>query len=152
MVPRRVRPSRFADDLRDHSVSWVSAVPTLLDEACRRESTRRAHAPSASCALGARRPPRLPSELAQRFEDTFAAPLLEAYGMTEASHQMASNPLPPGERRVGSVGLATGTELAIVDEQWQEQGPWGLRRGDRPRTWRGGWLSQQLGGQRSLVP
>jgi acyl-CoA synthetase (AMP-forming)/AMP-acid ligase II len=40
--------------------------------------------------------------------------MLEAYGMTEASHQMASNPLPPAERRAGSVGVATGTEVAIA--------------------------------------
>ena len=41
--------------------------------------------------------------------------MLEAYGMTEASHQMSSNPLPPGERHVGSVGISTGTEIAIAD-------------------------------------
>ena len=38
--------------------------------------------------------------------------------MTEAAHQMASNPLPPGERRAGSVGRPTGTEIAILDERW----------------------------------
>ena len=42
--------------------------------------------------------------------------MLEAYGMTEASHQMASNPLPPGERMPGSVGVSRpGTEIGIVD-------------------------------------
>ena len=39
--------------------------------------------------------------------------------MTEAAHQMASNPLPPGERRPGTVGVATGTEIAILDDDWQ---------------------------------
>jgi acyl-CoA synthetase (AMP-forming)/AMP-acid ligase II len=53
------------------------------------------------------------------FERRFALPLVEAYGMTEAAHQMASNPLPPGERRAGSVGRATGTEIAILDDNWQ---------------------------------
>ena len=47
----------------------------------------------------------------------FGLPLVEAYGMTEAAHQMASNPLPPGERRAGSVGLPTGTEIAILDDE-----------------------------------
>jgi len=42
-------------------------------------------------------------------------PMLEAYGMTEASHQMASNPLPPAARKPGSVGVATGTRIRIVD-------------------------------------
>ena len=41
--------------------------------------------------------------------------MLEAYGMTEASHQMASNPLPPLERIAGSVGMSAGAELRIVD-------------------------------------
>src|SRR5581483_3450250 len=48
-------------------------------------------------------------------EDAFGAPVLEAYGMTEASHQMASNPLPPGERRPGSVGVGTNVGISIMD-------------------------------------
>ena len=49
-------------------------------------------------------------------EVVFRAPVIEAYGMTEAAHQIASNPLPPGNRVPGSVGLATGCEVAIMDE------------------------------------
>jgi aryl carrier-like protein len=48
-------------------------------------------------------------------ERCFNAPVIEAYGMTEASHQIASNPLPPGLRKPRSVGLPTGSEVAIVD-------------------------------------
>ncbi|MEE9324855.1 MAG: AMP-binding protein, partial [Dehalococcoidia bacterium] len=44
-------------------------------------------------------------------------PVVEAYGMTEASHQMSSNPLPPASRRVGTVGPGTGVEIAIMDEK-----------------------------------
>jgi len=57
----------------------------------------------------------LSPELMQRAESVYDAPMLEAYGMTEASHQMASNPLPPAPRQPGSVGIATGTEIAVVD-------------------------------------
>ena len=53
----------------------------------------------------------------RELELRFGAPVLEAYGMTEASHQMASNPLPPGERRPGTVGRQTGIEIAISDDQ-----------------------------------
>jgi acyl-CoA synthetase (AMP-forming)/AMP-acid ligase II len=49
-------------------------------------------------------------------EDLFGVPVIEAYGMTEAAHQIASNPLPPGRRLAGSVGLPAGVEIAIVDE------------------------------------
>jgi acyl-CoA synthetase (AMP-forming)/AMP-acid ligase II len=49
-------------------------------------------------------------------ERAFQAPVIESYGMTEASHQMASNPLPPRERKASSVGVAAGPEVAIMDE------------------------------------
>jgi acyl-CoA synthetase (AMP-forming)/AMP-acid ligase II len=49
-------------------------------------------------------------------EDVFAAPVIEAYGMTEASHQMAANPLPPRPRKPGSVGLPAGPEIAIMND------------------------------------
>jgi acyl-CoA synthetase (AMP-forming)/AMP-acid ligase II len=50
----------------------------------------------------------------KELEETFGAPLIEAYGMTEATHQMASNPLPPAARKPGSVGRAAGPEMAIM--------------------------------------
>jgi len=46
--------------------------------------------------------------------------VVQAYGMTEAAHQMASNPLPPGERRPGTVGLGTGVEVGVVDPSWAQ--------------------------------
>ena len=49
--------------------------------------------------------------LLERAEGIYGVPMLEAYGMTEASHQMASNPLPPAPRVPGSVGVPTGTEI-----------------------------------------
>jgi acyl-CoA synthetase (AMP-forming)/AMP-acid ligase II len=50
-----------------------------------------------------------------QLEQRFGAPVLEAYGMTEASHQMSSNLLPPADRRPGTVGNATGVDVAIMD-------------------------------------
>ena len=50
-------------------------------------------------------------------EDTFHAPVIEAYGMTEAAHQMASNPLPPKQRKPGTVGLAAGPEVGVMDAE-----------------------------------
>lgn len=49
-------------------------------------------------------------------EETFSVPVIESYGMTEAAHQMASNPLPPRPRKPGTVGVAAGPEVAIMDE------------------------------------
>tara|TARA_Y100001954_G_C15747919_1_gene572084 strand:- start:792 stop:1442 length:651 start_codon:yes stop_codon:yes gene_type:complete len=52
-------------------------------------------------------------------EKTFGCPVIEAYGMTEATHQMASNPLPPATRKPGTVGVAAGPEIAIMGERGQ---------------------------------
>ena len=59
----------------------------------------------------------LAPSLMHDLEEAFGAPVLEAYGMTEAAHQMASNPLPPADRKAGSVGPGTGVEVAIMDEK-----------------------------------
>jgi acyl-CoA synthetase (AMP-forming)/AMP-acid ligase II len=58
----------------------------------------------------------LPTQVIREIEEVFKAPMIEAYGMTEASHQMCSNPLPPKVRKPGSVGLAAGPEVGIMDE------------------------------------
>jgi non-ribosomal peptide synthetase component F len=57
----------------------------------------------------------LPPPVLAALETTFGVPVIESYGMTEAAHQMASNPLPPRVRKPGSVGLAAGLEIAILD-------------------------------------
>jgi acyl-CoA synthetase (AMP-forming)/AMP-acid ligase II len=69
----------------------------------------------------------LPPQVLAELEATFGCRVVESYGMTEATHQMASNPLPPGERKPGSVGPAAGPEVAIMDEQGRllEQGATG---------------------------
>jgi acyl-CoA synthetase (AMP-forming)/AMP-acid ligase II len=57
----------------------------------------------------------LAPEMMQKIEQTFGAPVLEAYGMTEAAHQMCSNPLPPAARKPGSVGPGTDVRVSIMD-------------------------------------
>src|SRR5262249_10528978 len=57
----------------------------------------------------------MPPQVIAELEAIFKAPLVEAYGMTEATHQMASNPLPPGVRKPGTVGIAAGPDIAIMD-------------------------------------
>ncbi|MCE5216020.1 AMP-binding protein, partial [bacterium] len=95
--------------------TWYTAVPTIHQAilgaapAHRKVIARRPLRFLRSCSA-----PLPPSVLGQ-LEQTFAVPVLEAYGMTEATHLMACNPLPPGPRKPGSVGLPTGTELAIMD-------------------------------------
>src|SRR3989442_15969052 len=58
----------------------------------------------------------LPPRVMKELEAVFDAPVIEAYGMTEAAHQIASTPLPPGNRKPGSVGFATSCQSAILDK------------------------------------
>jgi acyl-CoA synthetase (AMP-forming)/AMP-acid ligase II/acyl carrier protein len=58
----------------------------------------------------------LPVRVLADLETVFNAPVIESYGMTEASHQIASNPLPPATRKPASVGKSAGPEIAIMDE------------------------------------
>lgn len=115
IVPRRVAPVRFWSQLAEHGVTWYSASPTLHQMMLERAPTKRSDrvrlrfARSCSSAMSL--------ELAATAESYLDTPMLEAYGMTEASHEMSANPLPPGRRVPGSVGLPTGAEIEIVDEQ-----------------------------------
>ncbi len=96
--------------------SWYTAVPTmhqtLLDLAPRNAAiiaaSRLRFIRSSSASL--------PPQVMTALEETFHVPVIEAYGMTEAAHQMASNPLPPKGRFAGSVGLAAGPEIAIMGD------------------------------------
>lgn len=110
--------SHFWEDALGHGATWTTAVPTILQVL---HLTGQSHDKgrgalrfmrSCSSALG----PTLWAQL----EDRFACPVVEAYGMTEASHQMASNPLPPGTRKPGSVGRATGIDISIRNESGEE--------------------------------
>jgi acyl-CoA synthetase (AMP-forming)/AMP-acid ligase II len=110
------RDDAFFEWIGDLRPTWYTAVPTMhqsILSAAPAHSALIAAAPlrfirSSSAALS--------SHLMRELETTFAAPVIEAYGMTEAAHQMASNPLPPGIRKERSVGPAAGPEIAIMDE------------------------------------
>lgn len=64
----------------------------------------------------------LSPELIHKIEDLFGVPFVEAYGMTEASHQMTSNPLPPQHRKAGSVGVGIGLRISIMDREGKHLG------------------------------
>jgi acyl-CoA synthetase (AMP-forming)/AMP-acid ligase II len=96
--------------------SWFTAVPTMhqamLGLAARNKDTiargRLRFIRSSSASL--------PPQVMTAVEEAFGVPVIESYGMTEAAHQMASNPLPPRAHHAGSVGLAAGPEVAIMDD------------------------------------
>jgi len=115
VVPARFNPMAFWRIVRDYGVTWYSAVPTIHQLVLTRKGGtdhKLRFVRSCSAALA--------PDLMRRMEEYFGAPVLEAYGMTEASHQMASNPLPPAARKAGSVGPGTGARISIRDEKGGE--------------------------------
>ncbi|PXX44074.1 acyl--CoA ligase [Undibacterium pigrum] len=106
---------KFFGWMSEAKPTWYTAVPTMHQTIVARAAQN--HEVIAANPLrfirssSSSMPPQVISEL----EAAFNTPLIEAYGMTEAAHQMASNPLPPARRIPGSVGIAAGPEVAIMD-------------------------------------
>lgn len=117
----RFSASTFWQDMLNYHATWYTAVPTIhqiiLD---RHQSKPEPVYPKLrfirSCSAS------LAPTILARLEDSFGAPVLEAYAMTEASHLMASNPLPEdGPHKPGSVGKPVGQEMAILNEKGEIQ-------------------------------
>jgi acyl-CoA synthetase (AMP-forming)/AMP-acid ligase II/acyl carrier protein len=106
----------FFEWLEQFEPTWYTAVPTMHQEVLARAEANRGTI--ARCRLRFIRSSSaaLSPHVMGGIERAFGVPVIEAFGMTEASHQIASNPLPPGRRKPGSVGLPAGCEVAILDE------------------------------------
>ncbi|CAN6674838.1 oxalate--CoA ligase [Trichomonascus vanleenenianus] len=111
VVPPRFSAHAFWPDFIRYGCNWYTAVPTihqiLLKSPLPPKMPQIRFIRSCSSALA-------PSVF-HSLEKTFNAPVLEAYAMTEACHQMTSNNLPPGKRKPGTVGVGQGVEVAILD-------------------------------------
>ena len=120
-VPPKFNVLNFLRITEQEKFTWYTAVPsihqTLLARAKGRENAYKLSNLKfiRSCSSS------LAPATMLGLEELFEVPVLEAYGMTEASHQMSSNPLPPGTRQPGSVGYGTGVDIAIMDESGKLQ-------------------------------
>ncbi len=106
---------QFFGWLEAEKPSWYTAVPTMHQAILSRAKRNQAIVAAARLRFVRSSSASLPPQVLHALEETFHAPVIEAYGMTEASHQMTSNPLPPQKQKVGSVGIAFGLEVAIMD-------------------------------------
>ena len=114
VIARYFSRSHFWETLERYAVTWVSAVPTMLAMLLTTEKppflpgvlrfVRSASAP-------------LPVTVLEAFERRFGVPVVETYGLSEAASQIAANPVPPGERRPGSVGRPTGVAIRICQSR-----------------------------------
>jgi acyl-CoA synthetase (AMP-forming)/AMP-acid ligase II len=113
VIPDGFSPFSFWRLVRAHGVTWYSAVPTVHQLLLARLGPERPGGAEQlrfirSCSAA------LAPEVMAQLETRIEVPVLEAYGMTEAAHQMASNPLPPGTRQPGTVGRGTGVRIGIL--------------------------------------
>ena len=95
--------------------TWYSAVPTMHQTILARAANNKAVITAHPLRFIRSSSSAMPTQVIRELEEVFGAPLVESYGMTEAAHQMASNPLPPRVRKPGSVGVAAGPEVMIMD-------------------------------------
>ncbi|KAI1975746.1 hypothetical protein LOZ53_004584 [Ophidiomyces ophidiicola] len=116
VVPLKFSASEFWHDFTTHRANWYTAVPTIHQILLKN--------PIPSPVPNIRFIRSCSSPLAPKtfhdLEKALQAPVLEAYAMTEAAHQMTSNPLPPGKRVPGSVGLGQGVDVRILDSAGNE--------------------------------
>ena len=117
---RRNDPQHVLSLLASGRPTWLSAVPTLLQALLKASDRTNRAQPGRPQPIHSLRFIRsssspLPPAVLQALEDTFQVPVIEAYGMTEAAHQICSNRLPPAPRSPGSVGAAAGPEVAVLD-------------------------------------
>ena len=114
VVPARFSASGFWPLVHRHGVTWYSAVPTMHQLVLGSQSSPGSQGSKLrfirSCSAA------LPQSVMQQLEEAVGVPVLEAYGMTEAAHQMASNPPPPGQRKPGSVGPGTDVRISIMND------------------------------------
>jgi acyl-CoA synthetase (AMP-forming)/AMP-acid ligase II len=107
---------RFFRWLEEARPTWYTAVPTMHQAILARAGSNPAAVATSRLRFIRSSSASLPPQVMTELEQIFRCPAIESYGMTEAAHQITSNPPPPRERKAGSVGLAAGPEVAIMGE------------------------------------
>ena len=106
---------RFFAWLDEARPTYYTAVPTMHQAILSRARGNREILERARLRFVRSSSSSLPPQVMAELEEVFGAPVVEAYAMTEAAHQMTYNPLPPGERKPGTVGVSAGPEVLIMD-------------------------------------
>ena len=106
---------KFFGWMKECKPTWYTAVPTMHQTILSRAAGNMDVIEANPLRFIRSSSSSMPTQVIAELERVFKAPLIESYGMTEAAHQMTSNPLPPAKRIAGSVGLAAGPEVGIMD-------------------------------------
>ena len=106
----------FGELLAEVRPTWFTGVPTMHQAILNRLNAYPEQARTAPLRFIRSSSASLASRVMAELETVFGVPVIEAYGMTEAAHQMAANPLSPGIRKPGTVGIPSGPEIGIIDD------------------------------------
>ncbi len=102
-----------------HKPTWFTAVPTMLQGILDRAKNNNYIIKNSKLRFIRSSSASLPVNILKKLEQTFKVPVIESYGMTEASHQMTSNLLPPFKRKPGSVGISKEVKVKIIDSSFK---------------------------------
>ena len=108
---------KFFSWMKEFHPTWYTAVPTMHQAILSRAAVNAEVIAANPLRFLRSSSSSMPTQVIAELERVFGAPLIEAYGMTEAAHQMTSNPLPPARRVPGSVGLAAGPDVGIMNNE-----------------------------------
>jgi amino acid adenylation domain-containing protein len=106
---------KFFEWMEECRPTWYTAAPTMHQAVLANAASKRQIIERCSLRFIRSSASALPRQVRGALEDTFHVPVIESYGMTECA-QITCNPLPPRQRKLGSVGIAAGPEVAIMDE------------------------------------
>ena len=108
---------KFLDLAETQNISWYSGVPTMHQAILLRAQKNSDKAKKLNLRFIRSSSASLPPAIFKQLNDIFQTPVIEAYGMTEATHQMTSNPLPPAIQKPGLVGMPAGPEICIMNDK-----------------------------------
>ena len=108
---------KFLDLAETQNITWYSGVPTMHQAILLRAQKNSDKAKKLNLRFIRSSSASLPPAIFEQLNDIFQTPVIEAYGMTEATHQMTSNPLPPAIQKPGLVGIPAGPEICIMNDK-----------------------------------
>ena len=108
---------KFLDLAETQNITWYSGVPTMHQAILLRAQKNSDKAKKLNLRFIRSSSASLPPAIFEQLNEIFQTPVIEAYGMTEATHQMTSNPLPPAIQKPGLVGMPAGPEICIMNDK-----------------------------------
>ncbi len=107
---------KFLEFANSEKITWYSGVPTMHQAILLRAEKNLELAKNLKLRFIRSSSASLPPAIFEKLNDVFKCPIIEAYGMTEATHQMTSNPLPPRLQKPGFVGIPAGPDVCVMDD------------------------------------